>query len=68
MRGGFDGAGDAVGYSSKRETGDGINKNKGTQTDYRESETQTTPWEAPYKLIQSSGLYHKQNCNFPVTL
>lgn len=23
---------------------------KGTQTDYRDSETQTIPWEPPYKL------------------
>lgn len=23
---------------------------KGTQTDYRDSETQTVPWEPPYKL------------------
>ena len=25
-------------------------KNKGTQTDYRESECQTLPWEPPYKI------------------
>ncbi|KAI4501230.1 hypothetical protein M0802_003603 [Mischocyttarus mexicanus] len=25
-------------------------KNTGTQTDYRESETQTVPWEPPYKI------------------
>jgi len=26
-------------------------KNTKTQTDYRESETQTEPWEPPYKII-----------------
>lgn len=26
-------------------------KNAGTQTDYRESEAQTDPWEPPYKII-----------------
>lgn len=29
------------------------NQTKGTQTDYRERETQTIPWEPPYKLTQS---------------
>lgn len=25
-------------------------QNRGTQTDYRENETQTSPWEPPYKI------------------
>ncbi|XP_043280244.1 cilia- and flagella-associated protein 91-like [Venturia canescens] len=29
-------------------------KCKGTQTDYRESESQTSPWEAPYKIAARS--------------
>lgn len=26
-------------------------KNAGTQTDYRESEAQTEPWEPPYRIV-----------------
>lgn len=29
-------------------------KNAGTQTDYRENEAQTEPWEPPYKIVSGS--------------
>jgi len=31
-------------------------KNAEIQTDYRESETQTEPWEPPYKIIQGNNI------------
>lgn len=32
-------------------------KNAETQTDYRESETQTEPWEPPYKIVPGNNDY-----------
>lgn len=33
-------------------------KNTGTQTDYRESEAQTEPWEPPYKIVPGNNILH----------
>ncbi|KAK0098321.1 hypothetical protein PV326_009515 [Microctonus aethiopoides] len=37
-------------YGSEQRSAIVKNQSKGTQTDYRENETQTIPWEPPYRL------------------
>lgn len=39
-------------------------KNKGTQTDYRESECQTIPWEPPYEVIPGKKLTYQNYKGF----
>lgn len=40
-------------YESEQRSAIVKNQSKGTQTDYRENETQTIPWEPPYRLPKS---------------
>lgn len=44
-------------------------KNAGTQTDYRESEAQTEPWEPPYKIVSghptTSQLANSRHLTYP---
>jgi len=38
-----------------------LHKNAEIQTDYRESETQTEPWEPPYKIVRGNNCYYIHN-------